>query len=78
MINNLRSVLVTQVCPTVCNPMTVACKILLPIKFLRILVWVAFLFSRDLPDPGIKPGSPALKAGSFPSEPPGNNLLSSK
>ena len=26
----------------------------------RILEWVAYPFSRDLPDPGIKPGSPAL------------------
>ena len=25
----------------------------------------------DLPDPGIEPGSPALQADSFPSEPPG-------
>ena len=25
----------------------------------------------DLPDPGIKPGSPALKADALPSEPPG-------
>ena len=35
---------------------------------LRILEWVAYPFSRDLPDPGIKPGSLALKADSFPSE----------
>ena len=26
----------------------------------------------DPPDPGIKPGSPALEADSLPSEPPGN------
>ena len=26
----------------------------------------------DLPNPGIKPGSPALKADSLPSEPLGN------
>ena len=26
----------------------------------RILEWVAYLFSADLPDPGIEPGSPAL------------------
>ena len=25
----------------------------------------------DLPDPGIKPGSPALQADALPSEPPG-------
>ena len=28
----------------------------------RILQWVAYPFSRDLPDPGIKLGSPALQA----------------
>ena len=37
----------------------------------RILEWVAFLFSRDLPNPGIKPRSPALQADSLPAEPPG-------
>jgi len=30
----------------------------------RILEWVATPFSRDLPNPGIEPGSPAL-AGRF-------------
>ena len=30
----------------------------------RILEWVAYTFSRDLPDPGIKPGSPALRVDS--------------
>ena len=29
----------------------------------------------DLPNPGIKPESPALQAGSLPSEPPGMLLL---
>ena len=37
----------------------------------RILEWVAIPFSRHLPDPGIKPGSPALQTDSLPSEPPG-------
>ena len=32
----------------------------------RILAWVAILFSRDLPNPGIKPRSPALRADSLP------------
>ena len=40
----------------------------------RILEWVAFPFSRDLPYPGIKPGSPPLQAGSLPVELPGNPL----
>ena len=42
----------------------------------RILEWVTILFSRassrlrDLPDSGIKPGSPALQADCLPFEPP--------
>ena len=31
----------------------------------RILEWVAFPFSRELPNPGSKPGSPTLQADSF-------------
>ena len=30
----------------------------------------------DIPDPGIKPGSPELQADSLPSEPPGSHVLS--
>ena len=37
----------------------------------RILEWVTISFSRDLPDPGIKPGSPALETDALTSEPPG-------
>ena len=37
----------------------------------RILAWVTISFSRDLPDPGIEPGSPALEADALTSEPPG-------
>ena len=36
----------------------------------RILERVAISFPADLPDPGIKPGSPALQADSLPTEPP--------
>ena len=37
----------------------------------RILEWVAFpFFPADLPDPGIKPGSPALQVDSLPAEIP--------
>ena len=31
----------------------------------RILEWVAISFSRDLPNPGVEPGSPVLQADSF-------------
>ena len=37
----------------------------------RILEQVAFPFSRDLPDPGIEPGSPALQVDSLATEPSG-------
>ena len=34
----------------------------------RILEWVAFPFSRDLPNPGIEPRSPALQVDSLSTE----------
>ena len=37
----------------------------------RILEWVAISFPGDIPDPGIKPRSPALQADPLPVEPPG-------
>ena len=64
---------VTQSCPTLCDP--VGCS--LPgssvhgILQARILEWVAIPSPGDLPNPGIKPGSPTLKADSLLSEPPG-------
>ena len=36
----------------------------------RILEWIAYPFFRDLPNPGIKPRSPALQADSLPAKPP--------
>ena len=65
--------LVAQSRPTFCSPMdcsppgSSACGILQ----VRILEWVRFPPPRDLPDPGIELGSPALQADSLPSEPPG-------
>ena len=41
------------------------------ISLTRILEWVTFSFSRDLPHPGIEPGSPALAGRFFTIEPPG-------
>ena len=43
----------------------------------RILEWVAISFSRDLPNPGIEPRSPALQADALSSEPPGKPKMSS-
>ena len=43
-----------------------------------IMEWVAYPFSGDLPDPGIKPGSPVLQADSLPAELPGKPPLVSR
>ena len=42
-------------------------------RFPREEYWngLPFPFPGDLPDPGIKHGSPALQADSLPAEPPG-------
>ena len=40
----------------------------------RILGWVAMTSSRDLPNPGVEPRSPALPAYSLPAE----NLIGGK
>ena len=41
----------------------------------RRLEWMAYLFSRGTPDPGIIAGSSALQADSLPAEPPGKPTL---
>ena len=66
--------LVTQSCPTLCEPMDcVAHQDPLSRRFFgqEHWSWLPFPSPGDLPDPGIKPGSPALQADSLPSEPPG-------
>ena len=40
----------------------------------RILEWVAYPFSRDLPNPETELGSPSLKADSLPTELSGKSL----
>ena len=58
----MSEVLVSQLCPTLCDPMDCS----LPgssvhwILQARILEWGAIPFFRDLPNPGIKPRTPAL------------------
>ena len=66
--------LVSQSCDpmTLCDPMNCTCQAPLEgILQARILEWVAMPSSRDLPNPGIKPRSPTMRADSLPSEPPG-------
>ena len=54
--------LVTQLCPTLCNPKTVVHQAPLSMGILqaRILEWVAMPSSGDFPNPGIEPSPPAL------------------
>ena len=59
---------VTQSCLTLCDPMDFTVHGILQA---RILEWVAFPFSGDLPNPGIKLRSPTLWVDSLPAEPPG-------
>ena len=54
-------------------PWTVAYQAPPSMEFSRQEYWsgLPFLSPGELPDSGIKPGSPALQAGALPSEPPG-------
>ena len=67
------TVLVSQPCLTLCDPMDCS----LPgscvhgILQARILEWIVITFSRDLPNPWTEPRSPALQVDSLLSEPPG-------
>ena len=63
-------VLVAQLCPTLCEPWTVACQAPLSMGFSRQEYWSGLPFPPpgDLPDPGIEPGSPALQAESLLTE----------
>ena len=67
-----KDVLVTQLCPTLCDPMDYRPpgSSVLGILQVRILEWLAIL-SR------IEPVSPELQADSLPSEPPGKPTLKS-
>ena len=65
--------LVTQSCRTFCDPMYYSPpgSSVHGIFQARILDWTAISFSGDLPDPEIKPGSPALQADSLLHKLPG-------
>ena len=59
---------VTQSCPTLCDPMDCTVQgIFQP----RILEWVAFPSTGDIPNPGIEPRYTALQTDSLPVEPQG-------
>ena len=69
-------VLVAQSCLTLCDPTDYS----LPgssvhgILQARVLEWIAIPLG-DLPNPGIKPRSPALQEDPLLSEPPGNRAF---
>ena len=54
--------LVAQSCPTLCDPMDCSRQATLSMGILktRILEWAARPSPRDIPDPGIEPGSPNI------------------
>ena len=59
------------------TPWTVAYQASPSMGFSRQEYWSGLPFPspRDLPDPGIEPGSPALQADASSSEPPGKLTL---
>ena len=58
------------------TPWTIAYQASPSMGFSKQEYWSGLPFpsSGNLPDPGIKPGSPALQADALPSEPPGKML----
>ena len=58
---------VAQSCPTLCDPVDYTVHGILQV---RILEWVAFPLSGDLPKPRIEPRTPALQGDSLPAQPP--------
>ena len=65
---------VSQLCPTLCDPWTVAYQAPPSVGFSRQEYWCGLPFPspEDLPDPRIEPGSPALRVDALTSEPPGS------
>ena len=62
--------LVSKSCLTLATPLTVGRQAPLSVGFSRqeYWSWLPFPSQGNLPDPGIKPGSPALQADSLPTE----------
>ena len=68
---------VVQLCPTLLQPHGLAYQTPPSMRFSKQECWSGLPFPSpgDLPDPGIKPQSPALQADAFPSEPPGKSQI---
>lgn len=61
---SLLSICIQLICsPKACSPPGSSAHRVFQVGMLQ---WVAIYFSRDLPDPAIKPASPAAQAGSLP------------
>ena len=69
--------LVSKLCLPLETPWTVACQVPLSMGFSRQEYWSGLPFSSpgDLPDPGIKPGSPSLQEDSLLTKLQGKLLL---
>ena len=67
---------VAQLCPTLCDPWTVAYQAPLSMGFPRQEYWSELPFPSpgDLPNAGIEPRSPTLEADTLTSEPPGKSI----
>ena len=62
--------LVAQSCPTLCDPMDCSPPASSAMGIFHAKYWSGLPCPPgDLPNPGIKPGSPALQVDSLPSEP---------
>ena len=68
--------LVPKLCPPLVTPWTAARQVPLSMGFPRLECWSGLPFpsTGDLPDPGIRPGSPALWADALLTEPPGEPI----
>ena len=71
--DNVHTCSVAQLCLTLCDPQTVANQAPLSMGFPKQEYWSGLLLPSpgELPDPGMKPASPALAGGFFTAEPPG-------
>ena len=70
LLTNVKWSEVTQLCPTLCDPWTVAYQAPLSMEFSRQEYWSGLPFPspRALPDPGIEPRSPVLQVDALLSE----------
>ena len=66
-------VLVTHLCPSLWHPMDCSLPDFSVCEILQARI-LEYIYSMDLPDPGIIPGSPALQADSLLCEPRGKLL----